>query len=133
MNDFYLFSDAQYNLLQQKYAQQLSPRANNTLNKLNQIIDQLYTHSFNMPLRLQNTILNLLQQAKQALEISCQPQTYTRLNISNSPFQLIFVLGQIAQDLNTYNTKCAYQILYAKSNYFIIDAICKISNYFLKK
>lgn len=131
MDDF-IFNNFNYEQLQKGYNKQL--KADDfCINHLNSLIKVLENSHFQMPLSLQNTILNTLLNAQQILDILYKNHSYSNLTLQNNPFELIKHLNEISLTLNSHTLKSVYQILYLKSNNLILEAIKQISNYFSSK
>lgn len=136
MNYFdFIFNDNEYNKLKNEYDKLLSNNTDNCLAKLNNLIKLLEINSFDMPIDLQNSVLDLLLQAQNILKII---NTESKPNKIPSPqstniFTLIKQLCELSVELNSHTLKSAYQIICLKSNNFILNAINKISAYFENK
>ena len=84
---------------------------------------------------MQNNIINSLQQSHQVLSMTTTTinQSENFLDLKNNPFSLLNFLCNISKTLTSISIKSPYQIMYLKSNSFILDCIVKISNYFETK
>ena len=125
MKDFdFIFTQEQYDQLQQAYSRALSPNIELSQSILNGIIHMLQHTSFMLPLHLQNEIIRDISQAKQILDILQHSQS-RKSNIigSSSPFILIYTLAQLSKILNKQSLKSPYQILCIKSNELILSAV----------
>ena len=131
-NDNFIFNLNQYNKLQQGYNKALTPN-NFSLSILNSLIKSLENNNFQLPLNLQNSILNTLLSAKEILNLLHKETSYKSSNLQNNPFNLIYNLSIISINLNSHTLKSAYQILYLKANNLILEAIKQISNHFSNK
>lgn len=131
-NDNFIFNLNQYNKLQQGYNKVLTPN-NFSLSILNSLIKSLENNNFQLPLNLQNSILNTLLSAKEILNLLHKETSYKSSNLQNNPFNLIYNLSIISINLNSHTLKSAYQILYLKANNLILEAIKQISNHFSNK
>lgn len=131
MDDF-IFNNFDYKQLQKEYNKQLKVD-NFCINYLNCIIKTLENNNFQMPLNLQNSVLNTLSNAQQILNLLYKKNSCSTLNLQNNPFELIKHLNKISLALNSHTLKSAYQILYLKSNNLILDATNQICNYFSNK
>lgn len=123
----FVFSDEQYKLLNSAYKSVFTPNLSHTVTTLSNIISLLEIYGFGLPLNTQNSTRNLLIQSSEILNILHSPQHTTRHHIDNNPFALIHTLSQIAIDLNRFQPKAPYQIIAAKANNLILQAIVKIS------
>ena len=131
-NDNFIFNLNQYNKLQQGYNKVLTPN-NFSISILNSLIKSLENNNFQLPLNLQNSILNTLLSAKEILNLLHKETSYKSSNLQNNPFNLIYNLSIISINLNSHTLKSAYQILYLKANNLILEAIKQISNHFSNK
>ena len=129
-----IYSDKVYSKLNQEYKKLLTPNTSVSLEHLNIVINELQTNGFQMPLVLQNKILNYLNQSKQILDI-LYPSTAqnSKIHFTNNPFNLICHLTIISIQLSSIELKSAYQMLQLKSNNFILKSIKEMSNYFMNK
>ncbi|MBQ7880412.1 MAG: hypothetical protein IJ358_01025 [Clostridia bacterium] len=134
MKDFdFVLTNEEYGQLNNEYHKILNTQPHFDTTQLNTLIKVVQNNNFQMPLTLQNQILDLLLNAKQILDIITQNNNIANTNLSNNPFQLIQNLSQISYQLNSFTFKNAYQILYSKANNLIIKTINLISEYFSNK
>lgn len=135
MNDFdFVFSEEQYKLLSAKYDKILCPDLTGPANSLGNAITLLENNNFQMPLDLQNKVLNQLLQAQQLLQILFpQKPTPSPNTAPNNPFYLISILGQSSVNLRNPAMNTPYQIIAAKFNSTILDSINNIAKYFKNK
>lgn len=132
--DNFIFTSSQYEQLKKEYEQVLQPNPTASLSLLNGIIKRLENNSFQMPLHLQNTIINNLFQAQQTLQIlNPNHNLSSSLQFKNNVFSLLYYLSMLSNQLTSHLYKSAYQTIYLKSNNLIIKSITQISLYFTKK
>ena len=134
MNEIdFIFNNNQYNKLKQEYDKFLNPKTEFCISALTSIINKLHINSFQLPLNLQNQILDKLLRAQEILNIIHLTHPSSQIKFLNNPFNLIYNLITLSIQLNSYSFKSPYQILYLKSNDLISQSIQQISNYFMNK
>ena len=109
-------------MTKQEYLKQIPELKQETINKLNSIILSLKDNSFQLPIKIQNSCLDKLLQAKELLNIlrNSYHGNTNSLNLSNNPFSLIYDLSEIVYDLNKNTFKNIHQIISAKTNNLLI-------------
>ncbi len=137
MNEIdYIFTDKQYDILKKEYEKTFSPQNEIFLSKLNNVISLVENQGFNMSISFQNKILSMLNNAKQILSIttnSSEDIFFENTSIKNSPFELIKILSNLSKEINSYEIKNSYKIIYLKINNLLLEIIYEISNYFANK
>ncbi|MBQ8522507.1 MAG: hypothetical protein IJ458_02445 [Clostridia bacterium] len=129
----YIFTDKEYDTLNKKYSQALKPCACDCINELSSVINELESNSFQTPLNTQNKVLSNLYQSKKTLELLHKNVTTKNIKFSHNPFNLIYHLNNISTKLNSHTIKSPYQIIYLKSNEFILKSINILCEYFMSK
>ena len=129
----FVFSEAEYDKLNREYSKQFVPDVSRPISYLNGLIEQVEKNSFQMPLTLQNKILNNLLSAKQILNILHRNNAIKSFTVQNNPFALIEQLSTLTLELNHFTLKSPYQILSLKAVNILLEAIKQISNYFSNK
>jgi len=129
----FVFSEAEYDKLNREYSKQLVPDISRPISCLNGLVEQVEKNSFQMPLTLQNKILNNLLSAKQILNILHRNNTIESFTVQNNPFTLIEQLSTLTLELNHFTLKSPYQVLSLKAVNILLKAIKQISYYFSNK
>ena len=134
MNNFdYIFTQEQYEQLNQAYSKKLHQSTSSISIDLNSVVTTLEKHAFNLPTKLQAKIQNNLLQAKEILHLVYIADSTQTITINNNPFHLISILASISNKLNSYTIKSPYQTLFLKANELIISSIELIANNFENK
>ena len=128
----FIFDENDYRHLKKEYDKNLAIDANIAYD-LNRLTLTLESNNFQMPIMLQNDILNTLSQALDILNILHPGVKGHPQHLNNNIFEFINVLSQISIKLNSHSIKSAYQILYLKTNDLLLDCINKISKHFSNK
>lgn len=130
----YILDNKQYEKLNKAYQSILNTDIANIIKLLGVLISSLKNNNFTLPRLLHREIFDNLVQVKQMLNVLYIDNTNHHPSIiSHNPFNLIFHLCEISQQLNSHTIKSAYQILYLKSNLILINCIKKICEYFSNK
>lgn len=134
MNNFgSIFTDEQYNQLQQGYQKTFAPMSQSFISKLHSVIKSLQHTSFKLPLNLQNQILRNLSNSLQVLNIVYNTPPSRAIKIPNTPLDLIYCLSELSLELTSYTLKSPYQILLLKANSFLLQSINLICQHFIRK
>ena len=134
MNDLdFIFDKNEYKLLKNAYDKKIAPHPEDIINKINNLIESLKNNSFQMPLYLQNDILNNLLQVQNILYILHKQDPNQSQPIKNSLFDFMYNISNISMLLNSHIIKSPYQVLYLKANNLLLQCLNKILKYFTEK
>ena len=127
-----IFSEEQYNKLQEEYNKTLTMPNFIHIAKLKEIVKKIQLFSFDMPSSLRKEVCLNLENSIQILSILNKDNKQVELKISN-PFSIIFELSSIVKELNSNHIDCPYKKICEKASKPLVEVICLIAKYFANK
>ena len=133
--DNFIFTEQQYLQLKNAYEHFMGISPETILSDISSLISLLEYNNFNLPLILQNKVLNNLSTAYEIISVVFNDKpTHQQIQMHHqNPFNLIKPLCQISINLTKYEFKSPYQIILLKANNFILKCIDIVCDYFSNK